>query len=531
VLLLVAFGVGGSLLAACSPAPSAAPQPTPATAGAAVPAAPTSAPSSAASATAPAQAATKTGGTLTVAQVNDPGYLALNAIGTDTYNVTQHIFDSLLRFDASGQYVPGLAESWSTSDDGLTWTFKLRQGVKFHNGEDFTSAAVKFSVQKLQGPQVTRRIFLSSITDVQTPDDFTVQLVTSRPTPTLPLYLAYVFDVYPPNTYAQMGDDAFNKSPVGTGAFKFVDWQRDQRLSLQANETYWGGRPSFDNLVIRFIPEPSTRVAELIAGNADIINIVPIELIPQIESTGSATAPSSKGTSHVFVNLRSDMPPTDDVRVRQAMNYAVDVDSIIKQLYAGRATRLASAVGQQAFGFDASIQPYAYDVDKAKQLLADAGVSGGVNIRLDTAGADTKQLAETLVGYWQKVGINAEIVNMEAAAYVQNEQGKKLDNAGLTNWAGPTFDADAVLSPRVFSKAPTSYYNNPQMDQLIQQAGSTLDQGQRTDLYKQALQLFHDQAGWVFLFVPYYNFGVSNKVSWTPYADGSMVMLKAAPKS
>jgi len=262
----------------------------------------------------------------------------------------------------------------------------------------------------------------------------------------------------------------------------------------------------------------------------DIINLVPIQQIPQIESSGLATVPSSKGTSQVFVNLRTDMPPLDDTRVRQAMNYAVDVDSIIKDLYAGRATRLASAVGPQAFGFDASIQPYTYDVDKAKQLLADAGLSSGVSIKFDTAGSETKQLAESLVGYWQKAGINAEIANMDAAAYVQNVQSRKLDNAGLDMWSGPTFDADAVLAPRIFSKAPSSYFNNPQMDQLILQAGSTLDDAKRTNLYQQALRLFHDEAGWVFLFVPYYSFGVSNKVSWTPYTDGSMIMLNAAPK-
>jgi peptide/nickel transport system substrate-binding protein len=169
-------------------------------------------------------------------------------------------------------------------------------------------------------------------------------------------------------------------------------------------------------------------------------------------------------------------------------------------------------------------------VDKAKQLLADTGHNSGMSIKFDTAGSDSKQLAETLVGYWQKVGINAEIVNMEAAAYVQTAQSKKLDNAGLDNWAGPTFDADAVLAPRIFSKAPTSYFSNPQMDQLILQAGSTLDEGKRKDLYKQALQLFHDEAGWVFLFVPFYNFGVSNKLTWTPFTDGSMIMLDAVPK-
>ena len=119
---------------------------------------------------------------------------------------------------------------------------------------------------------------------------------------------------------------------------------------------------------------------------------------------------------------------------------------------------------------------------------------------------------------------------MDAAAYFQNVQSRKLDNAGLDMWSGPTFDADAVLAPRVFSKAPSSYFNNPQMDQLILQAGSTLDDAKRTNLYQQALRLFHDEAGWVFLFVPYYSFGVSNKVSWTPYTDGSMIMLNAAPK-
>ncbi|HEX6512248.1 MAG TPA: ABC transporter substrate-binding protein [Chloroflexota bacterium] len=477
--------------------------------------------------------AATTGGTLTVAQTGDPGFMAINSVGIDTYNVSQHIFDSLFRYDASAQLVPGLAESWSTSDDGLTWTFKLRKGVKFHNGEDFTSEAIKYSIAKLQDEKSTRRVYLTAVKEVRTPDDLTAQIVTTKPAPSLPIYIAQIVDIYPPKYMAQVGDDEFNKKPVGTGLYKFVDWQRDQQVTLEANKSYFGGAPAYDRLVFRIVPEPSTRVAELLAGNVQVINFPPVQQLDQIASSGSAAAPSSKGTQIYHVILRTDRKPFDDKRVRQALNYAVDVEAIMKQLYAGRATRLAGPIPPHAFGYDPDLKPYAFDIAKAKQLLADAGYSGGLSFKMDLgipSQAEGKQLADALSGFWKQAGINAELAPMDYATFVQNQSAKKLDDAGLTVWSGPTFDADVILGPRIFSKAPASYYNNPQMDQLINDGGGTLDKNKRLDTYKKAGQLFQDDAGWVFLFVPFYNFGVSNKVSWTPRADGNLYMNDARPK-
>ncbi|MFI5266317.1 MAG: ABC transporter substrate-binding protein [Chloroflexota bacterium] len=478
-------------------------------------------------------AAKSTGGTLTVAQTGDPGFTAINSVGIDTYNVSQHIFDSLFRFDANAQPAPGLAESWSTSADGLTWTFKLRKGVKFHNGEDFTSEAIKYSIAKLQDDKSTRRVYLTAIKEVRTPDDLTAEIVTARPAPSLPIYIAQIIDIYPPKYMAQVGDEEFNKKPIGTGLYKFVDWQRDQQIALEANKSYFGGPPAYDKLVFRFIPEPSTRVAELLAGNVQVINFPPIQQLDQIASSGQATAPNSKGTQIYHVILRTDRKPFDDKRVRQALNYAVDVDAIVKQLYAGRATRLAGPIPPHAVGYDPDLKPYTFDIAKAKQLLADAGYANGLSFKLDIgvpSQAEGKQLADALGGFWKQAGINADLTAMDYATFVTNQNAKKMNDAGLTVWSGPTFDADVILGPRIFSKAPASYYNNPQMDQLINDGGGTLDKAKRLDAYKKAGQLFQDDAGWVFLFVPFYNFGVSNKVSWPPRADGNLYMNDARPK-
>src|SRR5262245_44962279 len=162
LLALSLVGCAAAQPSTPSPPPAAAQQP----------------PAAAAQQPGPAPAAARTGGTLTVAQAGDPAMLAINAAGIDTYNVTHHIFDSLFRFDGNARPVPGLAESWSTSPDGLVWTFKLRRGVKFHNGEDFTSEAIRYSIEKLKDPQASRRVFLTAVTEVRTPDDYTVELVT-----------------------------------------------------------------------------------------------------------------------------------------------------------------------------------------------------------------------------------------------------------------------------------------------------------------------------------------------------------------
>src|SRR5262249_4028558 len=144
--------------------------------------------------------------------------------------------------------------------------------------------------------------------------------------------------------------------------------------------------------------------------------------------------------------------------------------------------------------------------------------------------AEGRQLAEAIAGFWRRVGVEAELVPLEFAAFVQQQNNKQLDDAGLTAWSGPTFDADVIYGPRIFSRAPASYYNSPELDQLIADGGATLDTARRREIYKQANQLFQDDAGWVFLFVPFYNFGVSNKVDWTPRADGNLYMIDAKPK-
>jgi peptide/nickel transport system substrate-binding protein len=525
-------------LAGCAPA---SPAPPSSSAAANKPAAAVSPASQAAASDKPAApvspaaqaAAARTGGTLTVAQPSDPAMLAINAAGIETYNVTHHIFDSLFRFDGNAKPVPGLAESWSTSPDGLVWTFKLRRGVKFHNGEDFTSEAIRYSIEKLKDPQASRRVFLTAVTEVRTPDDYTVEIVTNRPAPSLPIYIAQIVDIYPPKYMEQVGNEEFNRRPVGTGPYKFGEWVRDQRVVLEANESYWGGRPAYDRLVFRFIPEPSTRVAELLAGNVDVISYPPIQQISQIESSGTATAPSSKGTQIYHVLLRTDRKPLDDKRVRQALNYAVDVEAIIRQLYAGRGTRIAGPIPQHAVGYDPDLKPYAFDPDRAKQLLAEAGYASGLSFKLDIgtpSQAEGKQLGEAIAGFWRRVGVEAEPVPMEYATYVQTQNNKQLDDAALTVWSGPTFDADVIYGPRIFSRVPASYYSNPELDQLITDAGGTLDEAKRKELYKQANQLFADEAGWVFLFVPFYNFGVANKVNWTPRADGNLYMIDARPK-
>src|SRR5262249_49935978 len=177
---------------------------------------------------APAPAAARTGGTLTLAQPSDPPMLAINAPGIETYNVTHHIFDSLFPFDRNAQPVPGLPESPSTSPDGLVWTFKLRRGVKFHNGEDFTPEAIRYSIEKLKDPQASRRVFLTAVTEVRTPDDYTVEIVTNRPAPSLPIYIAQIIDIYPPKYMEQVGNEEFNRRPVGTGPYNIAEWRADQ---------------------------------------------------------------------------------------------------------------------------------------------------------------------------------------------------------------------------------------------------------------------------------------------------------------
>jgi len=339
----------------------------------------------------------------------------------------------------------------------------------------------------------------------------------------------------PPKHVREKGDAYVATHPVGSGPFKFVRWRKDDELVLEANETYWGGAPKVKTLIWKPIPEESTRVAALVGGQVDVARGVPPSLVKQIEGnarTRVAKVPSALNIHIVLDTLAEG--PLRDVRVRQAINYGVDKDGIIKSVLEGNGSALGGPLTPVMFGYDAQVKPYPYDPERAKRLLADAGHAAGLTLTLNSPNGryiKDKEAAEAISGQLQKIGVKAPVVTHEWGGYV-SKWPEGLSPMYMLGWAA-TWDADGILYPLLRSGQRFARWNNPDFDRLIETGRTTLDTAERRRIYSQASRLAHDEAPWLFLWNGMDIYGVSKAVTdWEPTSDEatSTVMLRAVKK-
>jgi peptide/nickel transport system substrate-binding protein len=479
-------------------------------------------------------------GQIVIAQGADPTTLDPHMHAENfTFAVVHNVFDHLVRRavkDGQLAHEPGLAASWS-SVNPTTWEFKLRPNVKFHNGEDVNAEAVKFSIERVLNPdQKARwRWAFVDIERVEVVDPLTVRIVTKRPFPTLVTNLAFAMPIVPPKYVKEKGDAFVATRPVGSGPFKFVRWRKDDELVLEANESYWGGAPKIKTLIWKPIPEESTRVAALVGGQIDIARGVPPSLVKQIEGnarTRVAKVPSALNI-HVVLDTLTD-GPLKDVRVRQAINYGVDKEGIIKSVLEGNGAAVGGPLTPVMFGYDAQVKPYPYDPERAKKLLADAGFAQGLSLTLNVPSGryiKDKEAGEAIGGQLQKIGVKTQVVTHEWGSYVAKWP-EGLSPMYMLGWAG-TWDADGILYPLLRSGQRFSRWNNPEFDRLIEAGRTTLDVGERRKIYSQISKLAHEQASWLYLWHGMDIYGVSRAVAdWEPTSDESTstLMLRAAKK-
>src|SRR3989442_9867034 len=293
-------------------------------------------------------------------------------VGRNTQIFIVNVYDGLTARDAQGHVVPALAESWKRLNP-TTWQFALRKGVKFHNGDDFNAECVKFTLDRATHPETKATIGseLSTIAGTEIVDPFTVNVVTKTPDFLLPVRLGELFGLMlSPKHTSAMGKEAIAAKPNGTGPFKLVTWAKNEQMVLEANESYWRGAPKVKKIIVRPILDDAARIAALQAGEVDLIAPVPHARIAELKRNDKLvikTIPAPR-LFHVTIDVRK--PPFDNVKVRQALNYGVDVSAIVKSLYFGYGTRLATVVDRGALGYDPSIPPYPFDPTNAKALLA-----------------------------------------------------------------------------------------------------------------------------------------------------------------
>jgi len=454
-----------------------------------------------------------------------------------------HTHDNLgVRNMETLQIEPWLAESWEVTDP-TTWNMKLREGVQFHNGDPFTAETVKWNWERIINPEQASQQMgnHAQIVGVEVVDEYTVNVKTKVPYPIFTERLQN-FQMIPEMLAQKEGDAWLAENPVGTGPYMMTEWKKGQEYVMVRNDNYWNPDVTiaYENLILRTIPELSTQLAELLAGNLDIIRVVPFDQMKVVTDSGIAMPKVQDILRVQFVRLdakgrgTADNPFTD-VRVRNAANHALDIQTYIDTLQAG-GDRTPALVNPKHFGFDASIEPHAYDPDLAKSLMEEAGYGDGFEVKWKTGPQlmpNAAQVEQAMQRDLAAIGINAEfeIVADGAVSSQMTNEGKDPPMAS-TSWGSySVFDADGILWDMLHSTSIFSYYENTELDALIDEARSVIEPEVRTGLYSQAQQIIREEAPMLFMWGLHTVWGVNNDVDWSPAPDEIDRYFWAKPKA
>lgn len=452
---------------------------------------------------------------------------------TTDWLVMEQIMDPLVVLGPDGTYQPWLATEWEISEDGLTWTFKLREDVTFHNGEPFNAQAVKYTFNEAMTEEESHYVVqLTDLEAINVVDDFTVEMVTTRPNPIWLAQIAHLF-IIPPEYTEEVGHDRFTEAPVGTGAFKFVEWVKDDHVTVEKNPDWWNGEPQVDRITFRTIPEASARVASLLAGETDIIEVVPFDAIPQIEEEEGLSVPSRLGAIiYIGLDTLKDRP-TKDKRVRQAMNYAVDAKAIAESILGGRAQVVPDGLWPVSPGWNPNLPIY-NDNEKAKELLAEAGYPDGFEIDFAIGQVQgmlkVKEVAEAVQAQLAEVGIKANIIQYETAAMFEAYRNSELEMY-LFPWRSNPETA-RHLEVLLHSETRGYYYKNPEMDKLLDDFMTEMAPEKRAEKGEILSKFVHEEAPWIFMYVQQEAFGVNtDRIKWdiNPAAVDMFFGVELAP--
>ncbi len=460
----------------------------------------------------------------------------------NTQTVVGNLYDGLfLRFGT--QTVPALVKEFRQID-ATTYEATILSGVRFHSGDPMTAEDVKYSLERLTvngaiaGQTSPRKSLVGPIQSVEVLGPDRLRISLSGPWPIIRGSLASEAIVNR-RLIDRIGQGGLATQVDGVGPYKLSAWSRGDNVVMERFADYYGGPAALspvgpariDRVIFRVIPETSSRLAALLAGEIDIATEIPVHMRAQIQRSTRAKVMSVNGTRTFFISLNNTRPPFNDIRVRQAANHAVNRKLIIERLLAGTATPLNGVLSPESFGFNPNLAEYGYDPAKAKRLLAEAGHPNGIDITLDTIGAN-KDLAEVLAAMLSESGIRAKVQVWEGAVLTPlwQDANKKERDAFLTSWGSAALEPTGIFVPTLQTRerGNSAGYSNPAVDKLLDTAGNEGDDAKRSALYQEAQAIVNKDVPWVFLWVPQDIYGVSNAVKdWEPHASGMIYLHRA----
>lgn len=468
-------------------------------------------------------------GTLIVALSSDPVSLYLpRAADRTAANAAWSLYDGLVWIDDDGELVPALAERWEVSDDGTEYTFFLRQGVRFHNGEPLTAEAVVATWEFGKDPSNDYAMLFSAAELVEALDDYTVRMVTAEPSAVFLTRLATHWGVVPPAYMREVGIEGFERNPVGTGPFRFVSRSLGDRIVLEANPDYWqAGLPKVAEVIYRVIPDASTRLAAIQTGEIHIANRLSAEQAALLERASGVEVISYLNDRVFYVGFKNIGAgvgtPLEDVRVRQALNYATNRPGIVQGIFAGAANEVAGFIVEGNLGFDPELmRPYPYDLERARALLAEAGYSEGFEIAMGCPADGYLNINEVCLAIQRslaQIGVEVRLEFMTTNRYWSEPHYGAVGPMYVDSWSSEIGEALPRLQGALL---PGNYYNtweDAELAAMIEELARTVDREARAELYRALHRRMFDDPPFIYLYQPVIFEAVRSEVeSYAPRA-------------
>jgi peptide/nickel transport system substrate-binding protein len=414
----------------------------------------------------------------------------------------QKVYETLVVPDLNMKPQPGLAKEWEQIDD-VTWEFILREGVYFHDGTKFNAEAVKATFERLLDPETAspQAEKLGMIDDIEVVDEYTVRFhLSAAYAPLLSILSANEGSIISPKALSESPKKLW-EHPVGTGPFVFDYWKAGQEISLKKNEEYWGDKPKINQVVFKVVPEDTTRLAMIETGEAHVNDQVPITEIERIEASDTLNLYRADGLGIEFLGFNVQKAPFDQLNVRKAITQAIDRKAVLEGVFQNSGILADSPMSPKVFGYSDDVKPYDYDLENAKALLREAGLEG---LKVTITTNDRKErinVAEVVQSQLKKIGINAEVEVLEWGAYIE-----ALNNGEhemfVGGWGNATGDGD-YNQYNVFHSSSHggagnhTYYNNPEVDRIIEDARKEIDEETRRSLYEQAMKMEMEDAAMI----------------------------------
>ncbi|GGA20261.1 ABC transporter substrate-binding protein [Psychrobacillus lasiicapitis] len=468
---------------------------------------------------------TSTKDSLVIAFEADAGTLIANSdVNYVTDTQIRNIYDPLIDRDGqSGEFVPVLAEEWKNVDE-LTWHLTLKEGVKFHNGADFDANSVKYSIDYIldDANQSFYKSRWVDVEEVKVVSPFEVEIKTSKPFPSLIQRITEDLLIMEPGYVEEVGTDEAAKKPIGTGAYKFVEWSRDNYLKLEANEDYWKGTPEIKKLEFRYIPEFSSRLSAFLSNEVDMFKNIPVDSVEKIESDDDSKVekvPSAR-INYLALNTFYDGPLKDE-KVRQALNHAVDVDELIEAVLNGNGTKMTGPLAVINTGY-IETEGYEFDPEKAKSLLKEAGYEPeSLTLTLDTPNGrypmDT-QVAQAIAAQLQRIGVKVNVQVNEWGAHLEKIRNREMKDMFILGW-GPAFDPQSTIENLFTEVAPYSGFYDEDIEAKIYETNALFDEEKRFNGYAELQNALVEKAAWVPLWQQADLYAVRKDLNFKPRVD------------